>query len=78
MERGARGGFVCVLLMEGVGCKGHPCTNEAPPGITTAYGSSLFNCRGRGQRLGEIAPKPFIMGQFVDVFLSRAINSMII
>ncbi len=44
-------------------------------GTLLAYSSLLFNCQGRGQRLGTIAPKPFIMGQFVVVLLSTAINT---
>lgn len=44
-------------------------------GTTVAYSSPLYNCQGRGQRLGKIAPEAFITGQFVVVLLSTAINT---
>lgn len=43
-------------------------------GITSAYSCPLFNGWGEGGG-AQIAPEPFIMGQFVVVLLSRAINT---
>lgn len=57
------------------GVKGTHAQTRLSLGITVAYSSPLFNCQGRGERLGTIAPEPFIMGQFVVVLLSRAINT---
>lgn len=70
-------GFVCVLQFvcsvwegegEGGSVKGTHAQTRLSLGITVACSSPLFNCHGRGVRLGTIAPQLFIMGQFVVVF----------
>lgn len=67
--------FVC-SGREGVwGVKGTHAQTKLSLGTMVAYSSPLFNCQGRGQRFGTIAPQPFIMGQFVVVSLSTAINT---
>ena len=74
-------GFVCVLqfvcsVWEGVGgVKGTHAQTRLSLGTVVAYSSPLFNCQGRRQRLGTIASEPFIMGQFVVVLQSTAINT---
>lgn len=83
MEEGSRAiredveeGFVCVFSVGGVGgIKGTHAQTRLSLGITVAYSSPLFNCQGRGLKLGTNAPEPFIMGQFVVFLLSTAINT---
>ena len=70
--------FVCVCSGREGGwgdVKGTHAQTRLSLGTTVAYSSPLFNCQGRGQRFGTIAPEPFIMGQFVVVLLSTAINT---
>lgn len=55
--------------------KGTHAQTQPSPGSTVARSSPLFNCQGRGRRPATVAREPFIMGQFVVVLPSAAVNA---
>lgn len=54
------------------GVKGTHAQTRLSLETTAPYSSPLFNCQGRGQRFGTIAPEPFIMGPICCCFADRS------